>query len=102
MTGVELIAWDQLRRRQIAGYKFRRQAPIGRYVVDFVCLSEPLIVEIDGPVHDFTVDADRKRARWLRSQGYRVINFTADEFLQEPEVVGLTVAAALSGVDVTE
>jgi very-short-patch-repair endonuclease len=102
MTGVELIAWDQLRRRQIAGYKFRRQAPIGRYVVDFVCLSERLIVEIDGPTHDFSVAADGKRALWLRSQGYRLLNFSANEVLQEPEVIGLTVAAALSGVDVFE
>jgi very-short-patch-repair endonuclease len=102
MTGVELMVWDQLRKRQIAGFKFRRQAPIGRYVVDFVCLSERLIVEVDGPSHDFTVDADRRRALWIQSQGYRLINFTADEVLQDPETVGLTVAAALSGVDVSE
>jgi very-short-patch-repair endonuclease len=102
MTGVELMVWDQLRRRQIAGYRFRRQAPIGRYVVDFVCLSERLIVEIDGPSHDFTVDADGRRALWLQSQGYRIINFTADEVLQDPESIGLAVAAALSGLEVTE
>jgi very-short-patch-repair endonuclease len=102
MTGVELMVWDQLRRRQIARYKFRRQAPIGRYVVDFVCLSERLIVEIDGPTHDFTVDADRKRELWLRSQGYRFVNFTADEVLQDPESIAFAVAAVLSGVDVTE
>ena len=102
MTGVELMVWDQLRRRQIAGYPFLLQAPIGMYVVDFVCLSERLIVEVDGPTHDFTVAADGRRALWLQSQGYRIINFTADEVLQDPETVGLTVAAALSGVDVTE
>jgi very-short-patch-repair endonuclease len=102
MTGVELMVWDQLRRRQIAGYKFRRQAPIGRYVVDFVCLSERLIVEIDGPTHDFTVDADGRRALWLRSQGYRLIHLTADEVLQDPESIGLAVAATLSGLEVTE
>ena len=99
MTGVELMVWGQLRRRQIGGYKFRRQAPIGRYVVDFVCLSERLIVEIDGPTHDFTVDADRERELWLRSQGYRIVNFTADEVRQDPEVITLGVAAALSGLD---
>jgi very-short-patch-repair endonuclease len=102
MSGVELMVWDQLRRRQIAGRKFRRQAPIGRYVVDFVCLSERLIVEIDGPSHDFTVDGDGRRALWLKSQGYRIINFTADEVLQDPESIGLAVAAALNGVDITE
>jgi len=102
MTGVELIVWDQLRRRQIGGYKFRRQAPIGRCVVDFVCLSERLIVEVDGPTHDFTVDADKKRALWLQSQGYRIINLTANQVLQDPESVWLTVAGAVSGVDVSE
>jgi very-short-patch-repair endonuclease len=69
MSDVELIACDQLRKRQIAGYKFRRQASIGRYVVDFVCLSERLIVEIDGPSHDFKFDADRRRAHWLHRRG---------------------------------
>jgi len=102
MTGVELIAWDQLRRRQIDGYKFRRQAPIGRYVVDFVCFSERLIIEIDGPSHDFTVDADARRARWLQSQGYRIINFTAHEVLQDPEVIWRTVAAVLGGVYISD
>jgi len=94
--------WQLLRAHRFAGYKFRRQAPIGRYVVDFVGFSERLIIEIDGPSHDFTVDADAKRARWLQSQGYRVINFTADEVLLHPEVIWRTVAAVLGGVNPSE
>jgi very-short-patch-repair endonuclease len=96
MTGVECMVWDQLRRRQVARARFRRQAPIGDYVVDFLCIADRLIVEVDGPTHDFTVEADDRRTRWLQSKGYRVLRFTADEILADPETVWLSVEAELA------
>jgi very-short-patch-repair endonuclease len=93
MTGVECMVWDQLRGRKVCGLKFRRQYSIGPYVVDFACLAARLIVEVDGPTHDFTTDSDARRERWLESRGYRVLRFTADEILQDPETVALTIEA---------
>ena len=52
MTGVELLLWSRLRRQQLGGNRFRRQAPIGPYIVDFACFQARLLIEIDGPSHD--------------------------------------------------
>jgi len=72
----ELVLWRHLRDKQIGGLRFRRQVPIGRYVVDFASLLIRLIVEVDGGVHDLRTFDDAKRDAWLRSQGFRVIRFT--------------------------
>jgi len=79
MTGVELMLWAQLRRRQLHGYKFRRQVPIGPYFADFACLSERLIIEIDGPGHDDRQPHDQARSAWFLAEGYREYRVTADE-----------------------
>ncbi len=65
--------WKMLRSRQLEGLKFRRQFPIGPYVVDFVCLRHRLVVEADGPFHDPAPDAVRDA--WLVVQGFRVLRF---------------------------
>jgi very-short-patch-repair endonuclease len=73
--------WSHMRRRQMDGWKFRRQVPIGRYVVDFVCFKARLVVELDGNSHDVD-DAkagyDDARQAWLESQGFRVLRLSAD------------------------
>jgi very-short-patch-repair endonuclease len=79
MTVSEWRLWSNLRRRQLDGWKFRRQAPIGRYVVDFVCFAARLIVELDGSSHDDEKDEyDERRQAWLESQGFRVLRLSAD------------------------
>ena len=70
-----------LRRQQIAGHRFRRQAPIGRYIVNFVCLRHRLVVEIDGGQHADRVQADAARSAWLESQGFRVLRFWNNDVL---------------------
>src|SRR5712692_3856140 len=75
MTGVERRLWAHLCLRQLDGYKFRRQSPIGPYIVDFLCVSERLVVEVDRPTHDDRLDADAFRDAWLRAVGYRVLRF---------------------------
>ncbi|HYE45041.1 MAG TPA: endonuclease domain-containing protein [Caulobacter sp.] len=72
-TFAEKVMWDRLRNRKLAGLKFRRQAPIGPYIADFLCKEARLIVEFDGPHHD--ADYDAKRDAWLGGQGYRVLRF---------------------------
>jgi very-short-patch-repair endonuclease len=68
MTDVEQAMWQALRNRQLGGFKFRRQATVGRYVVDFLCAERKLIVEFDGGQHDELVDASR--TQFLEASGY--------------------------------
>jgi very-short-patch-repair endonuclease len=77
--------WAVLRNRRLSTLKFRRQAPIGRYVVDFVCHRFRLIVEADGPFHD--AQRDSVRDDWLGTQGYRVLRFTINMIDQQPNLV---------------
>ena len=79
MTTSESRLWFGLRRRQLDGWKFRRQAPIGPYVVDLVCLAARLVVELDGASHDdLKAEYDERRQRWLESQGFKVLRLSAD------------------------
>lgn len=74
-TPAEQTLWAFLRNAQLEGYKFRRQRPIGSYIVDFYCARRKLIVEVDGDSHAQQVDYDNERSAWLESRGYRVIRF---------------------------
>src|ERR1700744_803843 len=75
----ETILWHFLRAEKL-GVKFRRQAAIGAYIVDFICFSHGLIVELDGPQHvEERKEHDARRTRWLNLQGYRVIRFRNQE-----------------------
>ena len=69
------MLWRHLRFRQIDGFKFRRQRPIGPYIVDFVCLEKKLIIELDGGQHAEQKQYDARRDSWLTSQGYEVLRF---------------------------
>ncbi len=73
-TEEERILWSELRKRRVAGLRFRRQHPIGPYVVDFVCLEHRFIFEVDGVQHaqPTNVSNDAERTYWLESRGYRV------------------------------
>jgi very-short-patch-repair endonuclease len=86
-TEAERVLWERLRQRQLLGYKFRRQHPIGRYIVDFVCIDKRLIIEVDGSQHFGQQGYDEKRTRWLESQGYQVLRFLNNEVLAETESV---------------
>ncbi|MCX6646761.1 MAG: endonuclease domain-containing protein [bacterium] len=77
-TTTESILWEALRGKRLKGLKFRRQHPIGRYIVDFYCPSERLIIEIDGLVHDTEdhKDYDHVREREIRAQNLRMKRFS--------------------------
>ena len=85
-TDAELKLWRHLRGRQIGGEKFRRQHPLGRYVVDFVCLEKKLVVEVDGGQHAAS-EYDKERTIWLESEGFRVIQFWNNEVLGDIGIV---------------
>ena len=80
-TEAEWRLWQVLRQRQLGGHKFRRQQPLGGFIVDFVCIERRLIVEVDGGHHfDEQAAADVKRDDWLRSQRFRVLRFSAARY----------------------
>jgi very-short-patch-repair endonuclease len=86
-TQAEQRLWQQLRAKRSTAFRFRRQYPIGNYVVDFVCLAARLIVEIDGESHNHTIEADERRTQWLEAQGFRVIRFMNRDVLKNTEGV---------------
>lgn len=83
MTPAEKVLWERLRNRQLGGFKFRRQAPMGTFIADFYCAEKKLIVEIDGCVHDTQVEYDLFRTETMESLGYRVIRFRNSEIEQD-------------------
>jgi very-short-patch-repair endonuclease len=76
-TEAEQIIWSWLRTKKLNGVKFRRQEPVGKYIVDFVSFEKKLIIEIDGGQHSLEENRinDTVRTEWLQSQGFRVIRF---------------------------
>ena len=83
----ETILWSVLRNRALAGFKFRRQHPVGPYIVDFACLGSKVIVELDGATHLRSQRADRKRSAFLASEGWQVLRFWNTEVYDDLEPV---------------
>jgi len=75
-TPLEGKLWACLRDRQLGGFKFRRQHPIDRFIVDFCCPARRLVIEVDGDSHADQVDHDQARTDRLKEEGYRVLRFT--------------------------
>ncbi|MBX3650914.1 MAG: endonuclease domain-containing protein [Burkholderiales bacterium] len=86
-TDAERKIWQQLRSRNLNGAKFRRQHPIGHYVVDFICINEKLIIELDGSQHQQHKDYDAERTAFLEQSGYRVLRFWDNDVLLRTESV---------------
>jgi len=96
LTDAESKLWHRIRRTQVDGLRFRRQSPIGPYVVDFVCIEHRLIIEVDGAQHSFQAAEDARRTAWLESQGYCVIRFWNNEVNDNIEgVLDTIIRAAL-------
>ena len=96
-TEAEKMLWTRLRNREMTGKKFRRQQPIGLYVVDFVSFERKLIVEIDGGQHSDTEarEKDEQRTAWLNDKGYRVLRFWNNEVLTNTKGVLEQISQAL-------
>lgn len=86
-TEAEQLLWYHLRAHRFMGLKFKRQKPMGRYIVDFVCMERRLIIELDGGQHTEQVTYDQHRDAWLRSHGYTILRFWNNEVMQQLEGV---------------
>ncbi|MEI7752126.1 MAG: endonuclease domain-containing protein [Candidatus Omnitrophota bacterium] len=94
-TDVKKKLWFLLRDRRLLGFKFRRQQPIGKYVADFCCFEQKLIVEVDGGQHSIAANRDEERTSALKRNGFRVLRFWNHEIQQNIEGVLAAVDAAL-------
>ncbi len=97
-TDAETALWPQLRSRQLCGYRFKRQHPIGNFIVDFVCLESRLVVELDGGQHSELGDYDALRAAYLMDRGFTVIRFWNNQVLNEMDAVKESILLAFNSV----
>jgi very-short-patch-repair endonuclease len=95
MPKAEACLWMRLRGEQLEGHRFRRQVPMGAYVLDFACLKSRLVIEVDGDTHTGRQELDRQRTAWLESRGFKVIRFTNLEVLHQTEGVLETIRTVL-------
>jgi len=88
-TEAEEKMWELLRDRRLENYKFRRQHIIGKYIADFVCLEQKLVIEIDGLIHQLpdNKDSDEIRTEWLNKIGFKVIRFTNEQVFKDSKKV---------------
>ncbi len=92
MTPAERELWSVLRRNQLDGLHFRRQQPIGRFIVDFYCESARLAVELDAPAHDLRARLDRKRDQELEQAGVKVLRILNENIFEHLELVAKRIA----------
>ncbi|MFZ5657218.1 MAG: endonuclease domain-containing protein [Pseudomonadota bacterium] len=95
-TDAERALWQRLRTRQLRGWKFRRQVPIGPYIVDFACLEARVIIELDGGHHAGQAERDAARSAHLEQGGFRVLRFWNDQVLTSLGAVLEAIADACS------
>jgi very-short-patch-repair endonuclease len=81
-TDTERLLWKHLRAKRFEGLKFRRQEPIGKYIVDFVSFEKRVIVEVDGSHHIERNKQDDQRTQWLENQGFRILRFWNNDVLK--------------------
>ncbi len=88
--------WRAISRRQLEGWKFSRQMPIGPYVTDFLCREAKPVIEFDGISHDDRQEEDRRRDGYLRAQGYWTLRFSNADVMSNLEGVLMTIVEALN------
>lgn len=96
-TAAEVVLWQYLRRRQQQGLRFRRQYPLGRFVLDFCCPAIRLAVEIDGEAHAGREERDAARTAELEAHGYSVIRFRNEEVMSDISTVLERIRIAAGG-----
>ena len=98
-TVAEYALWRKLRNRQVANARFRRQHSIDRFIVDFYCAEASVVIEVDGPIHQYSAEADQVRQEYLESLGLHVLRFSNDEVLTSMATVLAAISAALNAND---
>jgi very-short-patch-repair endonuclease len=97
LTNAEVILWSRLRKKQLNGYVFRRQHPIGPFIADFACIAEKLIIEIDGATHSTVKEIahDQRRTAFLEDRGWKVLRVTNPDVYENLEGVLEAIASKL-------
>ena len=98
MTKAETILWSVLRRKQLRGIRFRRQHPIGRYIVDFYCFDCDLVIEVDGSSHIGKEQYDAIRSEFLRDHGMVILRFTNEEVMGDLNWVLNRIRSTVNGI----
>ncbi|MBG1264023.1 endonuclease domain-containing protein [Nostoc commune] len=97
LTPAEKQLWQALRAGKLGGFKFRRQHPVGRFILDFYCPVCKLVIELDGAIHDNQTDYDADRTKYLETYDYKVLRFQNEEVMQQlDKVLYLILQAALA------
>ena len=101
MTSAEVILWQNLRRRQLGDFRFRRQVPVGPYIADFACIERNLIVEVDGATHSEPDELahDARRTAFLEAEGWQVCRIWNTEVYENLAGVLEMIRAKLEGQD---
>jgi len=94
-TDAEKKLWTHLSRRQLNGFKFSRQMPVGPYICDFMCREAKLVVELDGGQHDERAAYDAARTNYIETSGYRLVRFWNTDVLSNMEYVLTGIVEAL-------
>jgi len=97
LTNAEAILWAQLQKRQLKGWHFRRQHPVGHFIADFACAKAKLVIEVDGATHgsDREQTRDEKRTAFLESRGWRVLRVWNNDIYDNLDGVMDAIGAAL-------
>lgn len=97
-TPAEKRLWQRLRGKRVNGFQFRRQHPIGKFIVDFYCPAAKIVVEVDGPIHDTPEHRadDAARQAYLEDLGLRVLRFSNEEVLRQTDAVITEIAGQLA------
>ena len=96
-TEAEARLWWHLRAARFRGLKFRRQQPIGDYIVDFICFERKLIIEVDGSQHLDAITQDDARTAWLESLGFTKLRFWNDDVLRDAQRVVQEIVRVVDG-----
>ena len=94
MTDAEKRLWYLLRAHRFQSYKFKRQVPIGPFIVDFACMGRRLLIEVDGGQHGES-ESDARRDKWLECRGFRVLRFWNNEVLKNTDAVLAVILSAV-------
>ena len=94
-TDAEAVLWKRLCGGRLPGFKFKRQQPLGPYILDFVCFEQRLVIEVDGGQHAQEVAADAKRSRWLQGQRFQVLRFSNHDVILRTDDVLEAIMRAL-------
>src|SRR5208337_3413715 len=99
LTDAERLLWRHLRNRELGGWKFRRQYPVGSFIVDFICVEKNLVIEVDGGPHAENEEQDIHHSAYLNRMGYRVLRFWNNQVMQETDGVLEAILAILANTD---